>query len=160
MDAKVRGRLGGQRLATEHLAVSRVGAREEKPRLDGGRAAVGSFFVGTFDTEHQLRGPFPVNLCRHLLAQLLTELMQARARGIEIDVIARGREGHQDTRRRWRGYDGCEHEPFEASLVEVAERIGQRVEHLTTDLQVLVVALATTSFFVHVAPRHGYAAPD
>jgi hypothetical protein len=99
-----------------------------------------------------------VNLGGHVLAEVVTELGEARECRVEIRVVASGQEGHEHARRGRRRVDRREREAVEPGLVELGERVGQRIEYLPADLQVLVVAPGATASFIHVAPE-GAAGP-
>jgi hypothetical protein len=73
-----------------------------------------------------------------------------------IEIFASGDEGDEETCGGRCGHDRREREIIE---VEIGERVAQGVEHLSTQLQVLVMASATTGFEFHIAPRHGQTVP-
>ncbi len=116
--------------------------------------------VSASDSEHELRRAFPGHLGRHFLAQLVRVLAHVIERDIGIDVVASRHQSHQHACRARCRHDRRERELGDQRIVELRERVGQCIEHLSTELQVLVMASATTFLMFHVAPRHGSAVPD
>lgn len=100
------------------------------------------------DAEHELGDALARDLGGDILAKLVGHGGDARECSVRVgEVFARRDEGHEHARgiRRWR--DRCEREIFDRGVVELGERVGQGVEHLTAQLEIFVVASATTRTF-------------
>jgi hypothetical protein len=106
------------------------------------------------DAKHELGDALARDLCGNFFAKLVGRCIDARERGnvgISTEVFARSDESHEHARRIRRGYDGRQRQVFDLRIVDFGEGVRQRVEHLTAQLKIFVMAsriwAATTSTF-------------
>ena len=127
--------------------------KSPRPVLDRGFRSL-LHLVVVSDAEHQLGCALARDLCGHLFAKLFRCVSQRSERGIDVDVIAGGDEGHEESCSRGCGHYGREAKVVDLWIVELGQGVRECIEDLSSELQVFVMAPgATTTLLGHVAPK-------
>ena len=131
-----------------------------RPARNSEPGDVSLHIVAASNSEHQLGHASARDLGGYLLAKLVGDAAHRGECGIGLEIVASRAQGHEDSGRAGRRHDRGERELGDPWIVELRERVGQCIEHLPTQLQILVVAFATTFFVSQIAPRRSEAAPN